>query len=170
MRVYTLFGMTTEIERKKLVEAEACVGHNVRAAARAVTQHYEAAFRDAPLRFTQFSILAKLAGLGPSTVRTLADELVVDRTTLTRNLVPLERHGWVRSEAGTDRRERIVHATREGIDALQRTFPIWELAQRRLLAVLGERRWDGLRADLSVLARFDSEASREQAREDRESS
>ena len=68
---------------------ENCTCFNLRKAARAVTQAYDEALKLQGLRATQISILAMLSELGPVTMTNLADQLVMDRTTLTRNLKPL---------------------------------------------------------------------------------
>jgi DNA-binding MarR family transcriptional regulator len=65
----------------------------LRQAARHVTQFYDQYLASTGLRTTQFSILAKLHGLGPMTINALARELVMDRTTLGRTMLPLERDG-----------------------------------------------------------------------------
>jgi DNA-binding MarR family transcriptional regulator len=64
---------------------------------RHVTQFYDQFLADAGLRATQFSILTKLRRLGPLSINALAKELVMDRTTLGRNILPLQREGLSRS-------------------------------------------------------------------------
>ena len=72
-----------------------CICLAVRQAARHVTQSYDQFLAPAGLRTTQFSILAKLKRNGPMTINALAAELVMDRTTLGRNILPLERDGLI---------------------------------------------------------------------------
>ena len=67
----------------------------VRQAARHITQFYDQLLGPSGLRTTQFSILAKLRRLGPMTINALAAEMVMDRTTLGRNILPLERDGLI---------------------------------------------------------------------------
>src|SRR5215475_6234476 len=77
----------------------------VRQAARHVTQFYDQFLAPAGLRTTQYSILAKLRRKGPMTINVLAAEMVMDRTTLGRNILPLEREGLIAIKPGqTDRR------------------------------------------------------------------
>jgi DNA-binding transcriptional ArsR family regulator len=71
----------------------------VRQAARHVTQFYDQVLAPSGLRTTQFSILAKLKRLAPMTINALAADLVMDRTTLGRNILPLERDGLISLEA-----------------------------------------------------------------------
>ena len=61
---------------------EDCNCFAVRSAARHVTQLYDQVLAPVGLRVTQFSILAKLRRRGPLTINALAEEMVMDRTTL----------------------------------------------------------------------------------------
>src|ERR1700741_2759904 len=84
----------------------------VRQAARHITQFYDAFLLPAGLRTTQFSILVKLRRLGPMTINALAAEMVMDRTTLGRNIRPLQRDGLIAVVRGnTDRRSKQLRLT-----------------------------------------------------------
>src|SRR4029077_2552603 len=86
---------------------EECNCFIVRSAARHVTQLYDQFLAPIGLRVTQFSILAILKRLGPLTINALAKQLVMDRTTLGRNIQPLERDGLIRiAPAASDRRAK----------------------------------------------------------------
>src|SRR5260370_428682 len=76
-----------------LPSSEECNCFAVRAAARHVTQSYDQFLAPTGLRTTQFSILAKLKRKGPLTINALAEDMVMDRTTLGRTILPLERDG-----------------------------------------------------------------------------
>lgn len=129
--------------------AENCTCFNLRKAARAVTQYYDAALQPSGIKATQFSVLSVAKRLGPVLVGRLAEELVMDRTTLTRNLRPLERHGLIRLEPGHDRRSRMVVLTPAGRAALRAARPPWRRAQDRMVEDLGRREWAELLRNLS---------------------
>jgi DNA-binding MarR family transcriptional regulator len=132
--------------------ARSCACFNLRKAARAVTQLYEAALEPTGLRATQMSVLVAALSLAErAPLSRVADALVMDRTTLTRNLGPLQRRGWVRIEPGEDRRERTLALTEAGRATLAAAMPLWQQAQARILAELGEARWTALLADLQGL-------------------
>src|SRR5215813_6699070 len=98
----------------------------VRSAARHVTQFYDQVLAPTGLRTTQFSILAKLRRMGPLTINRLADEMVMDRTTLGRNILPLERDGLITTEpAPGDRRAKELHLTKAGEKRLQAAVSKW---------------------------------------------
>src|SRR5258706_1179302 len=91
----------------------ACSCLAMRQAARHVTQFYDQYLAPTGLRTTQFSILAKLERMGPITINALARELVMDRTTLRRNILPLERHVLIALEKGaSDARSKELHLTK----------------------------------------------------------
>lgn len=126
---------------------EACNCLAVRQAARHVSQYYDRHLAPVGLRTSQYSILAKLKRLGPLTVNALAAELVTDRTTLGRNVQPLQREGLIAVAPGrADRRSRELHLTDAGIARLRAASARWEAAQDGFEAAFGRRRARELRA------------------------
>jgi DNA-binding MarR family transcriptional regulator len=103
----------------------------LRQTARHVSAFYDAMLAPSGLRGTQFSIVAALADRPPQTVGELAEHMVMDRTTLARNLKPLERDGLVAITVGDDRRERRVALSARGRDKLAEAMPYWRTAQKR---------------------------------------
>jgi len=129
-----------------------CACASLRRAARAVTRSYEVALRDTGLKPTQFTLLQALELLGPSPQGALGDLLALDSTTLTRTLGPLERAGWIRAGAGSDRRQLRWALTPAGRRRLDRARPAWKRAQDRLRARLGATPWEHLLTDLAAVA------------------
>lgn len=122
----------------------------LRQAARHVTQFYDQYLVAAGLRTTQFSILAKLKRLGPMTINALAQEMVMDRTTLGRNIQPLEREGLIAVRTGqADRRSKELQLTEAGAAKLRPAVKAWAEAQRQFESVFGGRH----ASDLRVLLR-----------------
>jgi len=131
---------------------EICNCQAVRAAARHVTQAYDAFLAPVGLRTTQFSILGKLKRRGPLTINALAEEMVMDRTTLGRNILPLERDGLIRIQpSATDRRAKELHLTRTGESRLQAALKGWTAAQARFEGAYGAKRAAELRAMLRAV-------------------
>lgn len=125
-----------------------CACFNLRKTARAVTQLYDEALRPSGLRCTQFSLLIAATRLEPVTVTHLAEIAVMDRTTLARNLRPLEKEGLMNVTPGDDQRTRIVTVTPRGKEVLLQAFPLWEKAQAWVIKGLGLNRWKSLRMNL----------------------
>lgn len=119
-----------------------CACHNLRRAARAVTIHYDSVFEPLGLRATQFTILAALAWNEGPNVSTLADVLVLEQSSLSRNLAVLRRRGLVRFTRGTDRRNHSVHLTPAGSTLLARGYTLWRRAQRTIEKALGSEQLD----------------------------
>src|SRR5260370_42496651 len=97
MRIYSYqpAGGST-VSAEILRRPEQCNCFAIRSAARHVTQLYDEVLGATGLRVTQFSILAKLKRRGPLTINALAEDMVMDRTTLGRNIQPLDRDGLIR--------------------------------------------------------------------------
>src|SRR5213080_3939302 len=135
----------------------------LRQAARHVTQFYDQCLAATGLRTTQFSILAKLKRLGPMTINALARELVMDRTTLGRTMLPLERDGLMAIKDGIlDRRSKELAVTKAGTERLQRAAKLWVEAQKEFEERFGARRAADLRGLLGevVSCELDKAASR----------
>lgn len=125
-----------------------CACFNLRKASRVITQHFDEILKPSGLLITQFSILVAVAMATSGTINELAEILVMDRTTLTRNLKPLEREEWLKIEPGQDQRTRVVSLTPKGETALAKALPLWKQAQNGVEEVLGQPRWNALLSHL----------------------
>ena len=124
----------------------------MRAAARHITQAYDQFLAPTGLRTNQFSILAKLRRVGPLTINALAEEMVMDRTTLGRNILPLERDGLIRiAPAASDRRAKELHLTKAGEQRFQAARKGWAAAQAHFEAAYGAKRAAELRGLLRAV-------------------
>jgi DNA-binding MarR family transcriptional regulator len=79
----------------------------------------------------------------------LAEDLCMDRTTLTRNLKPLLAKGWISATQDQDHRVRRIALTGSGRQVLDTALPLWRVAQSKLVGKLGPKRWSGFLDDLS---------------------
>jgi DNA-binding MarR family transcriptional regulator len=141
------------VDKSDLSATAMCTSFNLRKAARTVTQFYDEALKDSGLKSTQFSLLAMAASTGGAPISRLADEMAMDRTTLTRNLKPLEEAGLVEVQAGDDKRVRNVLVTADGEQALMRALPLWRRAQTRMIDRLGDDQWGELLRQLQAVRR-----------------
>lgn len=126
-----------------------CVCFHLRRSARTITGFYDRMLAPSGLRATQFTLLTVVRRTGGLPFSSLADVLGMDRTTLTRNLRPLEREGLVTIEPGADRRVRTVTLTPKGKRRLSEAQPLWGRAHTRITNGLGKATWRSLRKDLS---------------------
>src|SRR3954471_3757339 len=128
----------------------------VRQAARHVTQFYDQLFAPVGLRATQFAILSRLRDQGPMSINALASLLVLDRTTLGRNILPLQRDGLIEIVAApADRRRRELRLTDAGLARYEAALECWARAQLRFEAVFGGERATALRALLREVVASD---------------
>jgi DNA-binding MarR family transcriptional regulator len=125
----------------------------LRQAARHVTQFYDQFLAPAGLRTSQFSILAKLRRRGPLTINALARDMVMDRTTLGRNILPLERDGLIAIVKGkADRRSKELTLTDAGLERLRQAMTGWTEAQAQFETAFGSERTLELRGLLHAVA------------------
>jgi DNA-binding MarR family transcriptional regulator len=125
----------------------------LRQAARHVSQFYDQFLTASGLRTTQYSILARLQRKGPMSINALAAELVMDRTTLGRNILPLERDGLIAIRPGRiDRRSKDVQLTKAGAVRFRAAGEGWRQAQARFEGAFGSTRAKALRALLHEVA------------------
>jgi DNA-binding MarR family transcriptional regulator len=129
----------------------------MRQAARHVSQFYDQHLALCGLRTTQFSILAKLKEEGrPLTINRLAELIVMDRTTLGRNILPLQREGLIAVTQGTiDRRSKELYLTDVGLKRLKEAWTYWARAQAGFDDAFGTARDSKLRALMRVVTSTD---------------
>jgi DNA-binding MarR family transcriptional regulator len=135
-----------------MARVENCVCFNLRWVARAVTQFYDSEMRRHGIRPTQGTILLALNSKENWSMAELSDWLGLERTTLVRNLRPLQRDGLVQAIGGGHGNRVELAITAKGRKQVERFMPAWESAQSTAVQVLGEKRWSALLADLEKVA------------------
>lgn len=118
-----------------------CACHRLKVASRAATRAYDDALRPCGLRATQLSLLAAAAVQEAISITELAAAMGLERTTLTRNLAPLQDEGLIAVGNEGRHRSRMVRITAEGRRRMRAALPLWRRAQESLRAKLGEGRW-----------------------------
>ena len=144
--------MHTMPKELDLSAAENCVCFNLRWVTRAVTQFYDAEMRRHGIRPTQGSILESLKTKDNWNMAELSDWLGMERTTLVRNLRPLQRDGLVRVSGGGRGRLVELAITAKGRKQIEKLAPAWKSAQRAAVKTLGEKRWSAILSDLETAA------------------
>src|SRR4051794_41184795 len=136
-----------------------CLCAALRQASRAVTRTYDAELRGTGLRSTQHSLLRLLDRTGEVRQGDLGATASLDETTLTRNLRPLQKRGWVTVRAGADRREKLVAITEAGKSKVEEARPAWSRAQERMRNAMPDGTWDSLLAGLPNVTKAASSVS-----------
>src|SRR5437867_6247415 len=131
---------------------ENCVCFGLRRVTRAVTQFYDAEMRRHGIRPTQATILTSLNAKESWNMAELSDWLGVERTTLVRNLRPLQRDGLVQAVGGGRGNRVEVTITTKGRKQIEKLTPAWKSAQCAVVKTLGGERWSAILSDLETAA------------------
>ena len=114
-----------------------CVAVRVRMLNRAITNIYDDALRPLGLKASQLNILIVTAKLGLARPGQVCEILQLDASTLSRNVKPLQAHGWVEVVPGEDARAQPFRLMPKGKRLIEKAVPAWEEAQRRASELLG---------------------------------
>lgn len=139
-------------ERWRHSDLGACACSQLRRTARVASAVYDRFLAPVGLTVTQYAILVNIGRADRIRRTDLANVLGMERTTLTRNLRPLERKKLIKTVAGADRRERLIQLSAMGLKRLAESHPLWEDAQRYVIGELGEQGVAQLRAALSTVS------------------
>ena len=130
---------------------DTCLCLHLQRAARAVARRFDAALRPLGLTSGQFSLLMSLNRPQPASIGDVSALLAMDRTTMTANLKPLERRGFVRVTADdADKRTRRLTLTPAGRALLGTAVPVWRQIHAEIARLLTGSSPDRLRADLGA--------------------
>lgn len=129
-----------------------CLCALVRKAGRVLTRRYDEYLKPGGVRITQFSMLINISRNQSITVSQLAKLLVMDQTTVSRNLHILEKSGYIYTKCEmTDQRIKKILVTDAGMSKINEAKPLWEKAQSEMKNVLGEQ---GIQDLLDSLAKI----------------
>jgi DNA-binding MarR family transcriptional regulator len=139
-------------QQPDLMSVENCACFKVRRISRAITQFFDTDVGRHGIRPTQTPILGALQAKNGWTMAELSEWLGMERTTLLRNLRPLQRDGLVRSKGGGRGGHVELEITEKGRTALAKMLPAWRSAQNKVVTVLGKERWSTIISDLETVA------------------
>ena len=131
-----------------------CLCASLRKASRVITKLYDKHLHPSGLKITQFSLLANISRNPGVTVSELADIMVMEQTTMTRNLKVLEKQGYLEiKESGHDKRAKSILISKAGKEKFQKARPFWIEAQKKLEADLGKLGFDVFMQSLNTVTR-----------------
>lgn len=139
------------LSKDAVSEGRACMGFNLKMATRAVQNLFDNAYKAVGLEGTQYTVLAHIYVVGPIPLSKLAELMYVDRTTLGRNLKPLEKKGLVEIKTGSDRRAKLISITDQGKEVLSEALPIWKQTHEEIKHLLGLENWGAMVSNLQSL-------------------
>ena len=132
--------MLTKARHRTQTGPSGCSSFKLRQLSRRVSQHFDHIVGVAGLKTTQYSLLSHVMRLGPVRPSDLATEMEMDASTLTRNLQPLVKLGWLEVGPGDDGRSRFVTLTDAGRVKRAEAQREWKRAQLAFNAQMGEER------------------------------
>ena len=115
-----------------------CIAVRLRLLNRVVTSFYDDALRPLGLRVSQLNILIVAAKLCLARPAQVCDILQLDVSTLSRNVKPLQAHGWLEVVPAQDARAQPLRLTSQGRRLIEKAVPAWEKAQRQAIELLGD--------------------------------
>lgn len=136
---------------KPMQKPSMCVCVNIRRASRAVTKIYDQALKPSGLKVTQFSALMNIDAHGPLNTSALAKILMLERTTLVRNLKLLESAGFIENSPSPDPRERQISITELGRHAIGQAQTHWRAVQLQMKQQIGTENLKALGHLVTVL-------------------
>ena len=128
-----------------------CACTSVRRVARLLARTYDSALARSGMTVTQLAVLRAIERHAGESLSRVADDLVMDRTTLYRALAVLRKCGWVELEEGRDARSRSAYITSGGHRALSKAHPGWAATQVALIGKFGAFRWRQFVRDMAFL-------------------
>src|SRR4051812_36523487 len=163
--VATIKPASNPMSAQTVAKPQGCTNFKLRQLMRRVAQHYDIEMSKTGLKTTQYSLLSYVMKLGPVRPGELAQVMLLDASTLTRNLKPLIDAGWIEIATGSDSRSRSVTITEAGREKRQEAQRCWKLAQNNLNQLLGPERVLALHAliddSLALLSPMDTGADDE---------
>jgi DNA-binding MarR family transcriptional regulator len=142
------------MDQNELLQTKNCACANLRAVSRLATNFYDRILEPGDLHITQLILLTVLSKFEAATINQLAEAMVMDPTTLNRNLKSLEEQGYVVSQRGEDQRMRLVSLSEKGQACLDENLPLWEKAQTRLVEGLGPEKFQAFLDSLRQVAQL----------------
>lgn len=130
--------------------SSACACTTLRKASRAVARVYDDALASNDMTTAQFSILRHIRRGEPLPLSRLAEQLVMDRSSLYRALAPLETRNWVSVAAGPGK-SKLASLTASGRAAVEGAEADWDAVQERIVGAMGEAKWMELERALQAV-------------------
>lgn len=147
---------------KNIDYTQICVCANLRKKTRVVTQLYDKLLQPTGLKVTQYSMLANIDYQQTVSISRLGEILLLDQTTITRNINLLKQNGYVDlNRDPQDARTRVITLTDKGIEKLNEATPKWEDIQERIINDIGlekyEEFYETLKTMQKIIQSYDEE-------------
>ncbi|MBG9452760.1 MarR family transcriptional regulator [Lysinibacillus sphaericus] len=147
---------------KNIDYTQICVCANLRKKTRVVTQLYDKLLLSTGLKVTQYSMLANIDHQQSVSISRLGEILLLDQTTITRNINLLKQNGYVDiMKDPQDARTKVITLTEKGVEKLNEAAPIWEDIQKRIINDIGIEKYEDfyetLKSIQKIIQAYDEE-------------
>lgn len=140
---------------KNIDYTQICVCANLRKKTRLVTQFYDKLLQPTGLKVTQYSMLANIDLQQAVSISRLGEILLLDQTTITRNINLLKRNGYVDlTRDPQDARAKVITLTEKGVEKLNEAAPIWQDVQERIINDIGLENYNDFYETLKTIQKI----------------
>ncbi|MFJ6208260.1 MarR family winged helix-turn-helix transcriptional regulator [Lysinibacillus sp. NPDC092081] len=140
---------------KNIDYTQICVCANLRKRTRVVTQLYDKLLQPTGLKITQYSMLANIVHQQSVSISRLGEILLLDQTTITRNINLLKQNGYVDlARDPQDARAKVITLTDKGVEKLNEAVPIWEDIQERIINDIGIEKYEDFYETLKTMQKI----------------
>ena len=140
---------------KNIDYTQICVCANLRKKTRVVTQLYDKLLQPTGLKVTQYSMLANIDQQRSVSISRLGEILLLDQTTITRNINLLKQNGYVDlTRDPQDARAKVITLTDKGIEKLNEAAPIWQEIQERIINDIGIEKYNDFYETLKTMQKI----------------
>lgn len=142
-----------EQQNEQNLNLSVCACRSLRMTTRVITQYYDKALRISGLKSPQFALLTDICSRENGiSVNELANQAMMDQTTVTRNVEILRKKGYVDvNTVDADSRKKCITVSETGKEKLALALPHWQEAQSKLEQIVGKEQYVELLKTLSVL-------------------
>jgi DNA-binding MarR family transcriptional regulator len=131
--------LRADVQRAARQNAQTCLMFRVRALSRTLTALYEEELRPLGLKASQMNVMTAIAASGEARLSTLADQIALEPSSLSRVVDVMRRNDWVETVTDPDdERARLVRLTDAGNALYAEAIPLWRKAQTRARKLLGQ--------------------------------
>jgi DNA-binding MarR family transcriptional regulator len=121
------------------IMTDACLAFRVRALSRVMTNIYDAALEQHGITMNQATMLIMLSYVGKAGPGRIGQVLIMEKSTVSRNLKLMKKKGWIEAVGGDTGRDQVVSVTQKGKKLLTEFHPDWEKAQKQAEELLGKQ-------------------------------
>lgn len=140
---------------KNIDYTQICVCSNLRKKTRVVTQLYDKLLQPTGLKVTQYSMLANIDLQQSVSISRLGEILLLDQTTITRNINLLKQNGYVDlTRDPQDARTKVITLTDKGVEKLNEAAPIWQDIQERIINDIGLEKYNDFYETLKTMQKI----------------